>query len=378
MALSEALSIEEMTKQDKSYRFNCIGSVDAHSEKALEIFSDISANSEILLDFKQIERVNSMGLSLLLKTFEEWESKNITIKIINLNRMVNMLFKITGLGRFLTGGDSKGVSAPIKRRIIAPKVAAGISNLDDERKSTASAKLDFVVSLQSGLQLSGWYLFNTYLQRRLQKAIHFEQEEDKKSGKTDLYFSKPFEACAMMYKKGFIPLMRPIGEADEVVILVRQDDTRELTACENAHVVTASEGSFVNLLGRFLCDENGLDSKQFNYQFAGNEIKALQMLIRKKADILFMLKKTYDGLSSFGKKNVRVVDESKTNFAYHLFCVAPHMKNEGEELSNILETMVDDEKGQKILEDIQSKGWCKPEEGELHMLKMVYERYETD
>jgi hypothetical protein len=88
-----------------------------------------------------------------------------------------------------------------------------------------------------------------------------------------------------------------------------------------------------------------------------------------------MLKKTYDGLSSFGKKNVRAIDESKTDFAFHQFCVAPHMEKEVEALSTMLASMKDDKQGQGILNDIQFEGWCKSDEGELKMLKMVFERY---
>ncbi len=378
MTLSDILTIKQLSNKDNCYHFNCIGSIDAHAEEALKKFNEIPENTTVILDFKNIERVNSMGLSLLLKIFEEWESKSIKIEIKNLNRMVNMLFKITGLGRFLQAGDTKGISAPNRTKIIRPKSEQGSGQPTTVIKPAENAKLSFVASLQSGSQLTGWYLFNTYIQRRLQRAIHFEQEQDKKSGNIDLFFAKPFEACSIIHKKNFIPIMRPIGEADEVVILVREDDSRELTDFTNINVVTASEGSFVYLLGRFLCDENGLDSEQFSFHFAGNEIKALQMLIRKKADVLFMLKKTYDGLSSFGKKNIRIVDESKTDFAFHQFCVAPYMKKEAKELTTILEAMANDDKGKEILKDIQFEGWCVPDEGELKMLQMVYERYALD
>jgi anti-anti-sigma factor len=375
MTLSDILTITQLSKADNHYHFDCIGSVDAHAEQALKKFSDIPENAHVLLDFKKIERVNSMGLSLLLKVFEEWENKNIKIEIKNLNRMINMLFKITGLGRFLKGGGEKGISTPNRTKIIRPKSRRGSENTPTSTKLAKNAKLNFVASLQSGSQLSGWYLFNTYMQRQLQRAIHFEQEQDKKSGLTDLFFAKPFEACSMIYKKGFIPIMRPIAEADEVIILVREGDSRQMADFKNIDVVTASEDSFVYLLGRFLCDESHCDSSSFNFHFAGNEIKALQMLIRKKADVLFMLKKTYDGLSSFGKKNVRAIDESKTDFAFHQFCVAPHMEKEVEALSTMLASMKDDKQGQGILNDIQFEGWCKSDEGELKMLKMVFERY---
>lgn len=111
-----------------------------------------------------------------------------------------------------------------------------------------------------------------------------------------------------------------------MVILTRANDNRELKDYQGATVGTATENSFVYLLGRFLCDENSLDSAQLNFDFAGNEIKALQSLIRKKYDLVFMLKKTFDGLSSFSRNNVRKLDESQTDFACHLFCVSPICK----------------------------------------------------
>jgi hypothetical protein len=179
----------------------------------------------------------------------------------------------------------------------------------------------------------------------------------------------------MIKKHGFIPVMRPIAEVDEVVILTRVDDTRALSEFEAVTVGTATEGSFVYLLGRFLCDEGGLDSAKFNYEFSGNEIKALQSLLRKKCDLLFMLKKSYDGLSSFSRSNVRKLDESVTDFAYHLFCVAPHLKEEAKALVDVLAVMENDEQGKEILKDIQIQGWNKPEAGEIQMLQMVYDRY---
>lgn len=179
----------------------------------------------------------------------------------------------------------------------------------------------------------------------------------------------------MIHQYGFIPVMRPSSEADEVVLLTRADDTRVLSDYAGVTVGTAAEGSFVYLLGRFLCDENGLDSAQFSFDFAGNEIKALQSLIRKKSDLVFMLKKTYEGLSSFSHSNVRKLDESDTDFACHLFCVAPHLKEEASALIDILSEMHQDEQGLQILQDIQIQGWSKPQAGELQMLQMVYNKY---
>jgi len=375
MSMVSDFSYRKAHGNGDSCGYDLIGSIDANADGALQtLASGIAAGCHVLLDFSQVERVNSMGLSLLLKIFEDWERQKIRIEVQNLNRMVSMLFKITGLGRFIKS-DGKHNDTEVG---LTP--AGSVPNKNNGAKTVTPApthdKLNFVANLQSGQQLTGWYLLNTYLQRRLKKAIHFEQAHDSPNGHmTDLLFARPFEACDMMAEHGFIPLLRPSHETDEVVILVRADDERDLKDYQGVTVATASKNSFVYLLGRFLCDDSGLDSGQLEFEFSGNEIKALQSLIRKKCDLMFMLKKTYGSLSSFSRSNVRKLDESATDFASHLFCVSPYLETEGKLLTEILTGMGQDEQGRQILQDIQIEGWVKPEASELDMLKMVYGRY---
>lgn len=374
MLMSNSFNIQEIATQDDQYRYHFIGSIDAHAATALQSLSSVRSGASVLLDFSQVERVNSMGLSLLLKLFEEWEHRKIRVEVQRLSRMTNMLFKITGLGRFISSTSKEPPTASTTPTINPepPRYA--------EHKPAAihipHDKLNFVATLQSGRQLTGWYLLNTYLQRKLNRAIHFEQAANTPDGNmTDLLFAKPFEACEMIKHHGFIPILKPIAEADEIVILTRVDDTRSLQELAGLTVSVASEGSFVYLLGRFLCDENGVDSSKFTFDIAGNEIKALQSLIRGKCDLAFMLKKTFQGLSSFSRSNVQKLDESETDFASHLFCISPQLQDNVDELITVFINMTDDNQGQQILADIQIDGWNKPEIGELHMLQMVYNRY---
>lgn len=377
MTLADSLFINSLPSGEEGvlcYAF--AGSVDAHSAQVLGQLNGVPANARVSLDFKQVERVNSMGLSLLLKLFEQWEKQGIKIEVNNPNRMVAMLFKITGLGRFLTAD----VSLPSERG--QPSVVSSVRAAPEHPVESGSkhprGKLNFMASLQIGAQLSGWYLLNTYLQRHLQRAIHFEQlpaGHEIGQEAVDILFAKPFEACAMIRKQHFVPLLRPVGEADEVVIVMRANDERPLDDIKKVRAVTASQGSFVYLLGRFLCDESGLDSSAFQHHFAGNEIKALQLLLKEQADVLFMLKKTYYGLSGLTRNNTRLVDESDTQFAFHLLCVGPQIADLGESVAKVFTDMSDDEQGKSILKDIQFDGWCAPQEGELAMLMRLYERY---
>ncbi|HFD11315.1 MAG TPA: transcriptional regulator [Crenotrichaceae bacterium] len=367
--------------------FDCIGSIDVHAESVMEEMGQAAhqLNDIIQLDFRNVERVNSMGLSLLLKLFDIWEKAGKNIEVLNMNRMTGMLFKITGLGRYIHGAVTRNKSSsgtPIENTHLSEPAAPFETGENTEKyspaNSPANATLKFIANLQTGQQLSGWYMFNTYLQRKLERAIHLEQPklgEDLTHLSTDILFSKPFDACALIQQRGFIPLARPTSEVDEVVILMRADDNRDITELMNPKVVTATQSSFVYILGRSLCDDREMDSESFDYVFAGNEIKALQMMIRKQADVLFILKKTYEGLSSFARGSTRVVDESETNFAFHLFCAAPYLTDVTDSFQDVLLNMYDDEYGRQILNDIEIDGWCEPEEGELQMLKLLFNQY---
>ena len=394
MTLANSLVINPLGSGEGEHAYGFAGSIDAHSGPVLDGLAQLPENALISLDFLQVERVNSMGLSLLLKLFEQWERRGIRVEVSNLNRMVGMLFKITGLGRFVKAHGSPELpdrrhadvpekAIPEKRQpeiVFATPAQAQPTGAEAAAPARHHGRLNFIASMQTGAQLSGWYLLNTYLQRRLQHAIHLEQlpaGHDITHQNVDLLFAKPFEACAMIARQDYIPLLRPVGEADEVVLVMRADDGRALDGLASPQVVTASQGSFVYLLGRFLCDENGLDSGAFQYTFAGNEIKALQMLLKGQADLLFMLKKTYYGLSGMTRKSTRVVDESDTQFAFHLFCIHNRVAELREPLVKVLTGMGTDEAGLGVLKDIQIEGWCAPEEGEVGMLLDIFQRYST-
>ena len=71
MTLADSLSIDRKPSQnDEILYFALAGSVDAHSAPALSQLDGVPAHARVNLDFERVERVNSMGLSLLLKLFE--------------------------------------------------------------------------------------------------------------------------------------------------------------------------------------------------------------------------------------------------------------------------------------------------------------------
>ena len=359
------LEIQSIALSATKQQFSLIGTVDVEAISALETLYDaVFEQHSVELDFSLVQRVNSMGLAQLLKLFEHWQKRKVRIQITNTNRMIGVLFKMTGLTRFLSD-ESMPES-------MMPELSSSIQ-VNTQTKNKDSA-LTLWVNAQNSHQMSGWYFFNTYLQRQLERDIRLElihgaiNEQDKRIENMDIVFTRPFEATRLLIENRYQPLMCPIEQADEVTLLVRAEDTRKtLSDFQGAKVVTAAPDNFVYLLGRFLLETDPHPTNHLEYLFSGHDIKALQMLL--------MQTETYNGLSSLTKKMLRVLDQSETAFTFHLFCAAPHCTDVGLAISEVLLNMGRDSQGRQILADLGIEGWCKPKTDEINMLAMLFNRY---
>jgi ABC-type transporter Mla MlaB component len=360
--------------------FHLTGIIDVDAVQILETLYCLPPRCAVELNFAQVQRVNSMGLAQLLKLFEHWQKRHVSIRISNANRMIGVLFKMTGLARFLSDAPQTQEAPPVKPM----QVNTRAETAKRPAVTTGSDKLKLWVNAQSSQQMNGWYFFNTYLQRHLGREIHLELihgamgEHHKKIEDMDIVFTKPFEATRLILEHQFLPLSRPLDQADEVTLLVRADDPRQtLAAFQGGKIVTAAPDNFVYLLGRFLLEEDEAALSGMEYLFSGHDIKALQMLLKGAADILFVLSDTYRGLSGLTRKNLREIDQSDTTFAFHLFSVAPHCRELGEALSEVLLNMGMDSQGRQVLADLGIPGWIKPTPDECDMLAMLFNRYAT-
>lgn len=355
-----------------------------------------------IFDFTHVTRVNSMGLAQFMRLLEQWRCQRISMEAHHLNRTISMLFKMTGMNRYF--GDTVAGSTPTSStnpvlqtnpppaRATAPRPAPLPRAAPPQLRRVArtapttvatpvvsSHKMTFSVSLQSNQQLTGWYYLNTLLQRALDRPIAISINQlgaNTALAQYSLVFAKPFDACALMTKHQFVPVVQPQDDTDEVSIIVRQaDQGKTMTDFAKAKVVTAVEANFVFLLGRFFCDEYGLDSTQLHYQFTGNEITALKALLNGNADMLFMLKKNYHQLSRLSREATHVLNESETGLAYHMLLISPEYQALRLPLTQALLDLQQQDKGKQVLQDLGISGWNIPKDDEINMLLMLYNRY---
>lgn len=428
------------------------GDIDVNAAQAFApLHGDPPAGCRAVLDFEQVQRVNSMGLAQLLRLLEAWNGSGIRMEARAPNRTVSMLFKMTGMNRYFGDAAAAGAptlagapppvpplptaAAPAGSPAAAPAAAAALPRANPPQlrrvvrsiarpaaqesgagsvgsvgsvggvgtataaateppnasptatglagmPAPAGAKLAFTVSLQSSHQLTGWYYLNTLLQRTLERAMSLDIRQLDSADTPDdavlpaLAFARPFDACALMSRHGYLPVARPQDDTDEVCIVVRHDEPRQaLTEFGGAPVATASARSFVFLLGRFCCDEYGLPSEPLQYQFTGNEITALRSLVRGQSDLLFMLQRNYHQLAALSRADTRVLHESETGMAYHMLLLHPDQAALLPALRQALLTLGDSDKGRQALQDLGMSAWTAPRDDEIAMLQMLYQRY---
>jgi anti-anti-sigma factor len=78
--------------------FRIAGIIDVRAQQLLEDIVQKVEDSGVWFDFAGVKRINSMGIALLLRCFKKIrDNKRAEIRLLNLNQVNSMLFRITGI-----------------------------------------------------------------------------------------------------------------------------------------------------------------------------------------------------------------------------------------------------------------------------------------
>lgn len=224
--------------------------------------------------------------------------------------------------------------------------------------------------------LAGWFLLNTYLQRRLGFSMHFEpsdnfnvEREAVLAGGADFVYANPFSAWRFHQQRGFLPVAKPVEVCDETLLVARAgtapDPSQGLT------IASATDKLIVHFLGLTLLDELGWPLSKMRYEFVGNHLKAVQAVLAGKAEAGFVFNETWQGLSASSRAGLQVLGETRSRQACHCFCIGPALQPRLSEIRTILCTMHEDPAGQRVLEDLRFRAFEPLEEGALAALSTL-------
>lgn len=213
--------------------------------------------------------------------------------------------------------------------------------------------------------MSGWFYFNTYLQRKLELHIHLElydnfeqQREDLRAGKVDLIYANPYDASMLVRELGFTALARPKNKVDETVIAVAANSPVDSVEDLQPGVVVAStDDPDVHTMGMIMLESADLDSSNVSFKQAASYVLVAKALLRGDADVGFFLKSSYEELSNLIRSEMKPLVSSEISVVHHVLLASPLFMKYRDKLMQVLLDMESSEKGKAVLESMELEGW---------------------
>ncbi len=224
--------------------------------------------------------------------------------------------------------------------------------------------------------LSGWYIFNTWLQKQTDLAIHLEmynnfqsQREAIKNDSVDLIYANPFDAVMLVREKGFLPLVKAKGESDEAIIAVNSNNSvAEISDLSKGIKVAFTDDPDVKLMGMIMLEPGDLDADNIVPVLSDSYVLVAKHLLQGEADVGIFLAEAYDDLSNMIKKQLRILVRSQISVIHHSLMLGPRLLDRRDEIQDILVNMNTDEKGSGVLNSLGFDGWEKVEDDETEFM----------
>jgi phosphonate transport system substrate-binding protein len=224
--------------------------------------------------------------------------------------------------------------------------------------------------------LSGWYIFNTWLQKQTGVPIHLEmyndfnaQREAIRQDKISLIYANPYDAAMLVREKGFLPLVKPVGESDEAIIAVSSSnpvaDVAELTP---GIKLAFTDDPDVKMMGMIMLEPGDLDADNMHGLPCDSYVQVAKHLLRGEADVGIFLAEAYDGLSEMIKKQLKILVRSQISVIHHSLMIGPGLLDKRERFQQCLLGMIEDEKGRGVLESLGFKAWEKVNDEEMEFM----------
>lgn len=213
--------------------------------------------------------------------------------------------------------------------------------------------------------ISGWFILNTWLQKKLGEGIHLDLYNDFKelgtaieTNNVDMIYANPYDISRLVRDEGFVPVAKPVGKPDEAIIACHAES--EIDAIEQLSMplrIAQTDAPEVNTIGRIMIEPADLDVEAYETIECGSYIVVAKNILNQDADIGFFLAESFDELSALVKKQLKPLMSSKIHMIHHALLVGPKMAHLQGSIRELLLAMHEDDQGRKVLKDLELDRW---------------------
>lgn len=224
--------------------------------------------------------------------------------------------------------------------------------------------------------LSGWYIFNTWLQKQTNEAIHLEMYSNFQSqrlaiqkGQVDLIYANPFDASMLVREFGFVPLVKAEGISDEAIIAVNaQSNAQDVSDLLPGIRLAITEDPDVHMMGMIMLESADLNTANIHTQISDTYVIVAKQLLQNNADAGIFLAEAYDDLSNIIKKQLRVLVRSQISVIHHSLMLGPKLAGRRQEISELLQRMSQTESSQGILDSLGFRSWVAVDDEQMEFM----------
>jgi phosphonate transport system substrate-binding protein len=213
--------------------------------------------------------------------------------------------------------------------------------------------------------LSGWHIFNTWLQKSLNEHIHLEIYDDFESQRqailsdeVDLIYANPYDAAVLVREKGFRPVVKPGGKSDEAVVAVNTEhQAQNVEDLQSGVKVASTDDPDIHLMGMIMLEPADLDKDNIAHKTCNNYVLVAKALLKGDSDVGFFLAEAFNDLSGVVRKQLRPLVSSQIQVVHHVLLVGPRLAKKHGDIEKSLLAMGSDAKGAGVLESLGLEEW---------------------
>ncbi len=224
--------------------------------------------------------------------------------------------------------------------------------------------------------LSGWFIFNTWIQKQLGEGFHLELYNDFESqrkaieeGKVDLIFANPYDAAMLVREKGFSPLVKPASKSDEAIIAVNAESPINcVEELQSGIKLASTDDPDVHMMGMIMLEPADLDKTNIEMKSCDSYVLVAKELLRGNSDVGFFLAEAFNDLSSMVRKQLKPLVSSQIQVVHHSLMIGPALADKKDGFRQALLSMNEDEKGQGVLKSLGFSGFEEMDEEEMEFM----------
>lgn len=235
-------------------------------------------------------------------------------------------------------------------------------------------------------RISGWFIFNTWLQRTMNEAIHLElydgfdpQRAAIRDDKVDLIYANPYDASMLVREKGFVAVAKQRQHSDEAIIATAADSALNRIEDMQAGTRIATTGDpDVNMLGMIMIEPANLNAANTSTTRVENYVLVAKSVISGNSDIGFFFAEAFDELSALTRSRLKVLVRSQIFDIHHVLLLGPRLQARRAEFESTLLGMADDVKGRGVLDALGLKAWDAMRDEDVEFMIDLMETLQPD